>query len=147
MPMWPFGGPHLISRVPNLTRISFRVYNPPEVDRIWLWVYFKKIPIYSGILSTWWTIGLGFFMIFSYWVCASTLPKNFKDIGLKSCLQAVLACDTWDPLPLGKVESRNRWNEARLRGFGPSTFFPECCQGTMVDQASFTSWGRCLPLR
>ena len=22
------------------------VYSPPEVDRIWLWVYYNKIPIY-----------------------------------------------------------------------------------------------------
>ena len=23
-----------------------KVYSPPEVDRIWLWVYYNKIPIY-----------------------------------------------------------------------------------------------------
>ena len=26
--------------------LEFRVYSPPQVDRIWLWVYYNKIPIY-----------------------------------------------------------------------------------------------------
>ena len=26
--------------------LSFRVYSPPSVDRIWLWVHYNKIPIY-----------------------------------------------------------------------------------------------------
>ena len=26
--------------------IGLRVYSPPEADRIWLWAYFNKIPIY-----------------------------------------------------------------------------------------------------
>ena len=26
--------------------LGFRVYSPPEVDRIWLWVYYNKIRIY-----------------------------------------------------------------------------------------------------
>ena len=31
-------------RIPSFTR--FRVYSPPYVDRIWLWVYYSKISIY-----------------------------------------------------------------------------------------------------
>ena len=31
--------------------LRFRTYSPPEVDRIWLWVYANKIPI-AHILST-----------------------------------------------------------------------------------------------
>ena len=26
--------------------LGFGVYSPPLVDRIWLWVYYNKIPIY-----------------------------------------------------------------------------------------------------
>ena len=29
-----------------------RVYSPLEVDSIWLWVYYTKIPKYTFILST-----------------------------------------------------------------------------------------------
>ena len=26
--------------------LGFKVYSPPQVDRIWLWVQYNKIPIY-----------------------------------------------------------------------------------------------------
>ena len=38
-------GSDMQSRV-RAPRLGFRVYSPPEVDKIWLWVYCNKIPIY-----------------------------------------------------------------------------------------------------
>ena len=34
------------------------VYSPPEVDRIWLWVYYNKIPIYPIFYLLKGTVGL-----------------------------------------------------------------------------------------
>ena len=31
----------------RLFYIFWGAYSPPQVDRIWLWVYYNKIPIYS----------------------------------------------------------------------------------------------------
>ena len=33
-------------RVEKVVCVVFTIYSPPEVDRIWLWVYDNKMPIY-----------------------------------------------------------------------------------------------------
>ena len=36
----------------------FRVHSPPQVDRIWLWIYYNKIPMYPILYLLKGTIGL-----------------------------------------------------------------------------------------
>ena len=31
---------------PAIFGLGFRVYSPPEINTVWLWLYYKKIPIY-----------------------------------------------------------------------------------------------------
>ena len=53
---------------------GFRVYSPPEVDRIWLWAYYNKIPIYPIFYLPQGTTGFS---------AASKLERKYVASGLK----------------------------------------------------------------
>ena len=69
----------------------YRVYSPPYVDRIWLWVYYNKVPIYpifyrlDGDYRGWdWDEA---FLIFPY-------SLSFSHVGFNSFSSKVLEGQT-----------------------------------------------------
>ena len=80
----------------GLTALWPKIYSPPEVDRIWLWVYHNKIPIYPIFFLLKGTIG-------SIGVTKEVVAKLGAMRG--SRVSGVLGVGAHDPQPGSSLDS------------------------------------------